>query len=295
MQILQKTTLHDVLQTEKVEIEEYYDDIVLYMIVRCRGCSAIGFRMEFHDYSPGCMDADGERVFETKSLVFPNSIDGHHDLQGDWYVPTIVRKIYRDTLIAIQENAGVLAGLGLRSTIEAVCSDSGVRGKNLEEKISNLVVKGLIAKKDAERLHAIRFLGNDAAHEFKEPKQTQLMVALKIVEHLLNTVYVLPHEIIDELDSVVTEYKNFLPLLRDGLHDYKNGEELPLKRIIQRHFRRVKDTLPELEAELIKNIKEGLFTELEIGAAADVKTKNQSRTEQLFVIRLQEREEIYTN
>ena len=66
--------------------------------------------------------------------------------------------------------------------IEGVCNDRGIkdgnvtdangvtkRKNNLEGRINGLAEKGLISTQQAETLHQIRFLGNDAAHELDQP------------------------------------------------------------------------------------------------------------------------------
>ncbi|WP_140386550.1 DUF4145 domain-containing protein, partial [Vibrio parahaemolyticus] len=70
-----------------------------------------------------------------------------------------------------RDEAYTLAGIGFRATIEAVCNDQSIQGKELSTRINNLASNGLISKKDSTRLHSIRFLGNDAAHDIKVPKK----------------------------------------------------------------------------------------------------------------------------
>jgi len=59
----------------------------------------------------------------------------------------------------------VLAGVGLRALIEAVCRDQGINGGNLEALIGGLATNGILSKAQADILHTHRFLGNAAAHE----------------------------------------------------------------------------------------------------------------------------------
>lgn len=277
---------HDILHAEDVARDEYYHLKTSYRMVKCRGCLTIGFRIDLHDYEQGYPDEQGGWIHDTKTTVFPKCIIGHHSPPGDWHIPSVVRKIYLQSLSAIQEEARILAGLGLRGVIEAVCHDLEIGGSNLEKKISNLASQGMIAKKDAERLHAIRFLGNDAAHDIKQPELSQLLIALRIVKHLLNTVYILPREIAGELDTIVTDYKEFTSLLWDSLHYCKEGEEVLLARIINHHLRRIKDALPGFETELIKDVKAGLFIGLEIGQIVHV--GNPSKPVQLFRVKAEE-------
>jgi hypothetical protein len=80
-----------------------------------------------------------------------------------------------------------------------------IKGKTLEARISKLATQ--------ERLHAIRFLGNDAAHEIKKPTDKQISVALRIIEHLITTVYILDEEAKGKLDTIVVDLADFKKLL----------------------------------------------------------------------------------
>jgi DNA gyrase subunit A len=76
--------------------------------------------------------------------------------------------------------------------VEAVCSEESAAGRNLEDKIEDLVSKDVLTKKNAEILHKTRLLGNEAAHKTKAPSDSELDVAFDIVENLLETVYIIP-------------------------------------------------------------------------------------------------------
>ncbi len=87
----------------------------------------------------------------------------------------------------------VLAGVGIRTLIEAVCKNKKTLGTDLFRQIDGLVSQGLLTAEGAKILHKIRSLGNAAAHEIKPHTPEQLGLALDVVEHLLQGVYVLPH------------------------------------------------------------------------------------------------------
>ena len=86
----------------------------------------------------------------------------------------------------------VLAGIGIRAIIEAVCKDRLAKGKNLQEKIDDLAKEGIITKDGAAILHSLRFIGNEAVHEVKAHTDQELTIALGVAEHILNSVYIMP-------------------------------------------------------------------------------------------------------
>ncbi len=62
-------------------------------------------------------------------------------------------------------------------------------------KIDDLVVKQILTTTGSKTLHKIRSLGNDAAHEVKPHNEKQLGLAMDVVEHVLNDVYILPTKV----------------------------------------------------------------------------------------------------
>jgi hypothetical protein len=161
--------------------------------------------------------------------------------------------------------------------VEAVCNDLTINGHNLEQRISDLARDGYISKKDSERLHGIRFMGNDAAHEIKTPKAEQLSVALRIVEHLLASVYILEKEADGRIDAAITEFTKFEDILTKFVNQLSVGDELPLVGIFGTDFRRIKESMSNLERELINRINSGNYSNLSLGKVA----KYQSSTNEL--------------
>jgi hypothetical protein len=117
-----------------------------------------------------------------------------------WGGPT--ESVYRQTVSAFTQGLLTLAGAGVRLNIEGICKERKIkdgdvtdkngtprRKDNLEGKINGLAEKNFISKKQADALHQIRFLGNDAAHELYQPTRATVSTALDIIEHLLEQVY----------------------------------------------------------------------------------------------------------
>lgn len=250
-------TNHSVLSEHNESSRDEYSFDRTYQIIECLGCDTKSFRDVLEEIEHAYQISETEWEVPTSITIYPGFIKDHRSLDGEYYLPSLVGRIYKEVLLAFQGNALVLAGLGLRGTVEAVCNDLDVSGRNLEIRISKLAAAGYISRKDAERLHGIRFMGNDAAHEIKKPKSAQLSVALKIVEHLLSSVYILEEEAQGNIDTLITEFDQFKDLLDKKLKQFTIGDELPIIGLFGRDIRRVKDSLPALEAELIDKIDKG--------------------------------------
>ncbi|WAK02395.1 DUF4145 domain-containing protein [Methylobacter sp. YRD-M1] len=258
-------TNHGVLSEHTESYREEYVCDYVYQIVECLGCETKSFREVFEDMESAYHIHDDEWEVPTRIDVYPKFIKGHRNLDGDYYLPDLVGRIYREVILAFQEDALVLAGLGLRGTVEAVCNDLGITGRNLEARISKLATAGSISRKDAERLHGIRFMGNDAAHEIKKPKKEHLSVALKIVEHLLSSVYILEEEVEGRIETTISDFEKFEPLLKKKVKLQNPSDELPLAAILGKDIRRVKESVASFETELLAKIAAGEITYLTSG------------------------------
>ena len=170
-----------------------------YQIVRCNGCDTLSFRSTHSMSEDWDYDEQGNPVLNETENLYPErpnrSLTGELYLRGAvHHVPEIIQSIYRETLAAVQYNLSTLAGVGIRSVIEATCTHLETKSRSLEEKINELANMSLLTPDGAKILHGIRLLGNAAAHEMKAPTAEQISAALKVIDHLLLGVYVLPKE-----------------------------------------------------------------------------------------------------
>ena len=189
---------HDILRefeyewSEDEEEEDEYcgeNGCSTYQICRCKGCDTVRFRHEHWD-TLIINDETGEP--EKFSKIYPE-VSSSGRLPIEMYeFPKAVGRIYSETIIAFNAGALTLAGGGLRTIVEAICIDRKVSGHNLQEKIDDLVTKGLLAKPQADLLHEERYIGNAALHEILPPAKQEIEDGLVIVEGLMNTIYVLP-------------------------------------------------------------------------------------------------------
>lgn len=239
-----------------------YHYMIEHLIVKCCGCESVSFARRDHDLEIAYLDELDEWVVPTSIETFPKQNKGSLINKS---FPTIVQNIYRESCNAYRDGALTLSGIGFRATIEAVCNDQGIPGKELSTRINNLSSKGLISKKDSIRLHSIRFLGNDAAHDIKTPEEFSLDAALIIVEHLLTTLYVLDNESKGKLEEVIEDFEILIELLDKRLLELKSGEELPLQKILGKDIRRISGSLSKVEKELNSRVGQKKYTKLIIG------------------------------
>ncbi|WP_156167987.1 DUF4145 domain-containing protein [Vogesella sp. EB] len=193
-----KDTNHDIL-CDVAESDVVVDNSTLYLawdnsyqIVQCCGCESIHFRKTAENSDDVWVDDDFNSYPDIKVDVYPNPNEGRPPVNDDKLLPDHLRHIYLETLAALNSNQRILAGIGIRAIVETVCNIKQVAGRTLADKIDGLVTDGVMTNAGALILHQLRTLGNNAAHEVKPHDQVQLGLALDVIDHLLQGVFILP-------------------------------------------------------------------------------------------------------
>ncbi|HYC57610.1 MAG TPA: DUF4145 domain-containing protein, partial [Candidatus Binatia bacterium] len=181
---------HKVLHSEDSHAED--DGVEFWrsdQLIRCCGCDELSYRRATQcseDFDPETGD-----LVVTEEL-YPSRTEDREPIKDYDEFPLRTRRIYLETLKALNSNALILTAIGLRAVIESICVEQKVTAPNLAKGIDELATSGLLSQKQADFLHAHRFMGNAAAHEMVAPKPADLIAALDIAETLLKTIYVLP-------------------------------------------------------------------------------------------------------
>jgi hypothetical protein len=176
--------------------------IVEHQIVQCLGCKSISFRRASSNSEDDEQISYGEWRPQVLQDLYPSRIEGRKGMDDEiYYLPSNVMRIYKETLLALANQAPVLAGIGLRALIEAICKEKNATGSDLLKRIDSLVTLNILTPINATILHKIRTLGNVAAHEMKPHSEKQLGLAMDIIEHLLKDVYILPKQADSEFEE----------------------------------------------------------------------------------------------
>jgi hypothetical protein len=237
-----------------------------FYVLECGGCEAISYKnedIEIRDEEED--DPEWEPYVFTQ--IYPPVLKKHNSLiEYDSYeLPEFIGEIYHDTLKAFEAESYLLAAAGFRAVIEATCKDLGITAGGLDQKINKLASNGHISKKDADRLHTVRFLGNDSLHDVVRPEESQLFIVLEIIEHLLYGIYIIDKKVKDELETVISDFKEYKSILSRKLRRFKPDSEVTIKKIFGPTFRRLSNYGDEWEKKLIKEINSGSYKRLQIG------------------------------
>ncbi|PLC03014.1 hypothetical protein CY658_24290 [Variovorax sp. RO1] len=170
-----------------------------HQILQCRGCKTLSFRSAASNSEDidHWYDENGELQSEYAILekLYPPRISDYVGLKTDlWLLPDKLRSIYQETSQALTAQQPVLTGIGVRAILETLCKDKAAAGKTLFDQIDDLVKKQLLTPARAAILHQIRTLGNKSAHEVAPHTPPQLSLAMSVVDHLLEEVYIIPNK-----------------------------------------------------------------------------------------------------
>lgn len=196
-------TIHKVLFStctdNSYEGEAYF---INSQLIHCNGCGWQHFRTLEQGSAYLDYDRDGVPYHKASETLYPQKPKDirveredifpqfNFDLTVISYQP--IQQVYKETIKAFNNNLYILAGLGVRTCLERFANEHNATGGNLEDKIESLLSLGLIAVKDRQTLHGIRFLGNSSAHSIDEtPKRAQVEDALFILENLFYSTYIL--------------------------------------------------------------------------------------------------------
>lgn len=172
-----------------------------YQIIRCKGCKVLSYREVSGTSEDYIQVGEDEWEMMEAEKLYPSRIEGRKDLGDDiLHLPSDLSRIYRETAAALINDSPILAGIGLRAIVETVCKEKNASGRDLYNKINDLVEQRVITPVDADILHKVRTLGNSSAHEVKPHTPTQLSLAMGVLENMLKAVYILPKLIKDEFD-----------------------------------------------------------------------------------------------
>ncbi len=188
--ILTFVAWHD--ETPGGDIQVWHD----YMTVQCQGCKSICFCDDLRctedelEYDPSI----GREVLKSTQNIYPSRIAGRAKLEESYLLPQRVCQIYQETHASLCNKLPILAGIGIRAILEAVCKEKSAVGDNLKNKIDSLSSMGFITEDGAKILHSLRFIGNKAAHEVKAHTETEINTAFDVIEYLLKGVYIIPKQ-----------------------------------------------------------------------------------------------------
>jgi len=235
------STNHDIIHAVKKSgssDDDYLQWNETYSIVKCRGCENHSFLEAYEDSQMYNHDNEGNAEYYDITTIYPPYLERGKELDHLHFLPKPIKSIYSETLSAIKANCYILAAGGFRAIIESTCTELKIRKDHLEKRIDLLNEKGHLSKAESQRLHSIRFLGNDALHEIEVPKKEQIFLLLEIVNHLLANLFINDEIIKGKLETMLSTYDDFMILVRNKSRKESVGAQLTLIQLLGNAKRR---------------------------------------------------------
>lgn len=130
-----------------------------------------------------------DNVYET--ILYPVV----SELSNGAIVPNDILKTFRKSLELKSVDSDSCL-VKLRKTLELICNDKNVIGHNLNDKLKKLFELGILPSTLKSASNITRKLGNMGAHESDiEISTTELSSTIKLVEYIIQYIYILPKEI----------------------------------------------------------------------------------------------------
>ncbi|HRE73467.1 MAG TPA: DUF4145 domain-containing protein [Flavobacteriales bacterium] len=190
----ERRNIHEIIDYRNYE---FWEDVTA-VIYRCGGCGEFLFKK----YRIWC--EDGPDFPEKDVIVLPErNISVLKTPDRFQHVPSHIISLYREIIDAAVKEMVILCSAGIRAIIEAICNDKGIEGatvdnnldKNLRGKIMGLCEKGYLTLKHAKSLLYHKFIGDKALHELRNHTKEELVAAIDIIAHTLDSVYELDNKV----------------------------------------------------------------------------------------------------
>ena len=133
-----RSTRHEVLFSFDEQGNEYFQEVDRWQVLQCRGCDTLGFRNQNEDHE-NPQEWEGNIEPTVTIRCYPHTIPEHKLLSHIYAVPELIQKVYKQSVTAYAAGSSIIAGMGLRTTIEAVCNHLEISGASLEKRIDALL------------------------------------------------------------------------------------------------------------------------------------------------------------
>ena len=99
-------------------------------------------------------------------------------------IPERLNRMYRETIRAFNEKLYLLCAAGLRSLVEGICDERGIKSGTLAARIE--AMKEILPEDIVEKIHGFNAIGIDAVHYLTPYTREELLPAIEGVEVLLS-------------------------------------------------------------------------------------------------------------
>lgn len=260
-----KHKTHHIILGEGFNIspDDEYMYKAIYRVVKCCGCDNVSFDQEVIEECNVEYNQEGYEEIVPIHTSYPVKENSIEPLRS-WDIPVLIEKAYRESVDALNNGNLLLASIGFRATVEALCIEKGFDKGTLNTKIDKLRDRGIITAADCERLHEARFMGNESAHQIQEPDKQHVLIVLEVINNILNNLYIIDKKFKDVIEYRFKDYDDFRKLVEAGVDKQTVGFEGTIYAFLPEQRKYRKDDLDKYEENLQKHISDKKFLRLSI-------------------------------
>ncbi|MCF7839762.1 MAG: DUF4145 domain-containing protein [Candidatus Marinimicrobia bacterium] len=179
---------HDFDNSDIAHRSPIWTEIYQYRFWVCNGCDSA--LLEEATSDDACIDQDGEQLFASKYFPRPLTTELPEIRYSSLTDP--LRKIYKEVIGCFNNNFLIACAISMRALIEGVCLQHYITDAdawNLSDKLKKLGQEKNLREDVVNVLLDLKFMGDDGAHRLVIPDKQELLLAIRIVEELLNVLY----------------------------------------------------------------------------------------------------------
>jgi hypothetical protein len=165
----------------------YIDDVLVedavlidYILIHCSSCGQVSLLVFY----------PGEELGELKDahILYPNIKKVSDN------VPLTIKESYQEA-IKVKRISNTAFLILIRKSLEFLCRDKGLEGRNLKEQIEKLSKEGIIPEGLYIVAEKLRLFGNFGAHDRVKISEEEISLIDDLFSTLIDYVYVLPDKI----------------------------------------------------------------------------------------------------
>lgn len=132
-------------------------------------------------------DSYSEEIIDFETLPKINNCT-HFD-----YIPENIRLSFDEAQKCFYNECFVASAIMIRKTLEEICENFEIEGRDLNNKLNNLIESDKIPSLIGEEIHELRRFGNDGAHLqlrfFNNIGEKEVKTALEVIKNMLIIIY----------------------------------------------------------------------------------------------------------
>jgi hypothetical protein len=159
--------------------------------MRCGACDAVAFETASWNSEWIEYNSEGEPYNPRERVQYPTPVSKDFSFDTE-HTPHRLDELLDETISAFGSEKYISATVMLRMVIEFITKDVKPAGRNLDQKIGDLLKKSHVDQDQHDLLQKIRKRGNAGAHEAIGMSAEELLAGMDVIKLLIERMYNAP-------------------------------------------------------------------------------------------------------